>query len=90
VRRVLREISEKGLPDVELARLRRNLAWEHYRNLSNPMRLVRELGWAWAIYGDPKIVERHGEEIANLSSEKIQQIARRLNSTQPVVLVVRK
>ncbi len=90
VRRVLWEISERGLPDAELARLKRSLAWEHYRNLSNPMRLVRELGWAWAIYGDPKIVERRSEEIVNLSSGKVQQIAKRLNLTQPVVLVVRK
>jgi predicted Zn-dependent peptidase len=90
VGRVLREIGEKGVPDAELARLKRSLAWEHYRNLNNPMRLVRELGWAWAIYGDPRIVERYGEEIANLSSEKIRQIAQRLNSTQPVVSVVRK
>ncbi len=90
VRQVLREIGEKGLSDAELARLKRSLAWEHYRNLNNPMRLVRELGWAWSIYGDPKIVERYGEEIANLSSEQIRQIAKRLNSIQPVVLVVRK
>ena len=90
VRRVLWEISEKGLSDAELARLKRSLAWEHYRNLNNPMLLVRELGWAWAIYGDPKIVERYSEEIANLSSEQIRQIAKRLSSTQPIVLVVRK
>jgi len=90
VRQVLWEIGEKGLPDAELARLKKSLAWEHYRNLSNPMRLVRELGWAWAIYGDPKIVERCSEEIANLSSGKVQQIAKRLNSTQTVILVVRK
>jgi len=90
VRQVLWEISGKGVTDAELACLKRNLAWEHYRNLNNPMRLVRELGWAWAIYGDPKIVERYGEGIANLSSEQIRQIAKRLNSTQPVVSVVRK
>lgn len=90
VRQVLWEISEKGLSDAELVHLKGSLAWEHYRNLSNPMRLARELGWAWAIHSDPRTVERYSEEIANLGSEQIRQIAKRLISTQPVISVVRK
>lgn len=88
--RVLRKLAESGLTETQLTHLKRSLAWEYYRNLNDPLRCIRELGWAWAIYGEPRIVGQYGEKIVNLTSEQIRQLAMRLNSIRPVISVIRK
>ncbi|MCX7967432.1 MAG: insulinase family protein [Armatimonadetes bacterium] len=89
LKQVLDEIARRDLPLAELNCLKRNLRWEYFRVLSNPTRCVRELGWAWALFDDPETVERYGKALEDLNSEQVRQLASRLNSTKPVVWLVR-
>jgi len=84
----LSELSKRDLSATELNFLKRGLRLEHFRTLNNPARCVRELGWAWALYGDPTIVERYDEMLESLKPEQIRQLASRLNSAKPVVWMV--
>ncbi len=92
-RRLKRSLSELAQRDISLSELnwlKRGLRLEHFRILNNPIRCVRELGWAWALYSDPTIVERYPKMIEDLRAEQIRQIAARLDLAKPVVWMVRK
>lgn len=86
----LTELGRKGLTESELNWLKTRLMLERCRVTSDPIRFVREVGWAWALHGDPKVVERYPELVANLSGERVRQVAAKLASLQPVTLLVRK
>ncbi|MFN4179596.1 MAG: M16 family metallopeptidase [Armatimonadota bacterium] len=88
--RSLNELAQRDISLSELNWLKRSLRLEHFRILNNPIRCVRELGWAWALYDDPTIVERYSKMIEDLKAEQIRQVASRLNSAKPVVWMVRK
>jgi len=90
LKQAIGELSKRSLTATELDFLKRSLQLEHLRALSDPLRCVKELGWAWALYGDPTVFERYAEVLQNLNADQIRQLAARLNSAQPVVWVVKK
>lgn len=86
----LQGLAKNGLAKSELDWLRERLRLDRFRAVSDPTRLARQLGWAWALHGDLQSVERYGEMIENLDGEQIRQLALRLASTKPVAVLVKK
>jgi len=86
----LKQLAQKGVMEREVDWLKRILKLEHLRTFNEPMRFVRELGLAWAIYDDPTIFERYGENLESLTTEDLRGIFLRLISTEPVIVAVRR